>query len=59
MFSVKLKVLNVYLSDIFKHDWICEFKNSITASILFSLKKDDELQLCINYQELNAVIIKN
>ena len=27
--------------------------------ILFILKKDEELQLCVNYRELNQVIIKN
>ena len=29
------------------------------ASILFIFKKNKRLRLCVNYKELNAIIIKN
>ena len=29
------------------------------VSILFVFKKNEELRLCVNYKELNAIIIKN
>ena len=31
----------------------------VNVSILFMLKKDEGLHLCINYKNLNAIIIKN
>ena len=29
------------------------------VSILFVFKKNEKLRLCVNYRELNAIIIKN
>ena len=31
----------------------------VDVSILFVSKKDGELRLCVNYKNLNAIIIKN
>ena len=33
--------------------------SSVDTSILFVFKKDERLRLCINYKDLNAIIIKN
>jgi hypothetical protein len=39
--------------------WIKHFINSTDAFILFMLKKNDSLCLCINYQDLNKITVKN
>ena len=31
----------------------------VYASILFIFKKDERLRLCVNYKDLNVIIIKN
>ena len=35
------------------------FKSSADAPILFVLKKDENLHLCVDYKKLNFIIIKN
>ena len=59
MFKTKLKVLRAYLDKHFQNDFIRFFKSSIDVSILFIRKKNDNLRLCVNYKELNVMIIKN
>ena len=38
---------------------IREFFNFVETSMLFIFKKNGSLRLCINYRNLNVVIIKN
>jgi len=38
---------------------IREFINLVNASMLFVLKNDNSLKLCVNYCDLNVIIIKN
>ena len=59
MSPAKLKILNNYLNKDLAKDWIQEFKSLTEASILFALKKNSELHFCINYCDLNTLIIKN
>ena len=41
------------------NNFIKSFKLSARALILFIKKKDDTLRLCVNYKDLNLIIIKN
>ena len=45
----KLKMLWEYLNNVFAKEWIKHNLNSADTLILFILKKNDELKLCINY----------
>jgi len=55
----KLQILWSYLNNILVKNWIQHSVNSAEASILFILKKDDDLWLCVNYCELNKITVKN
>ena len=55
----ELKVLDIYFFKALERGWIHEFKGLIAVPILFTLKKNGELQLCIDYCGLNAIMIKN
>ena len=55
----KLQVLRNYLLKNLALNCIREFFNFAEASILFIFKKNDNLRLCVNYRNLNVVIIKN
>jgi len=55
----KLQVLQSYLNDVLVKSWIQHFISSAEASVLFTLKKDSSLQLCVNYCELNNITVKN
>jgi len=45
----ELKALDEYINKALANEWIREFKSSAGASILFALKKNSELQLCVDY----------
>ena len=59
MFPAELKALKTYINDSLSKEWIREFQSLAGASILFVLRKSDEFYLCVNYYELNVIIIKN
>ena len=59
MFETKLKILKVYLDKYFANKYIRLFKLFANVSILFMRKKNDNLRLCVNYKNLNIIIIKN
>ena len=59
LFAFEFQVFREYLNDVLTKKWIWHFINSTNASILFVSKKNDELRLCVNYRELNKVILKN
>ena len=59
LFSYELKVLHEYLDDALIKGWIQHSMSSVDSLILFILKKDESLQLCINYWNLNKKMIKN
>jgi hypothetical protein len=54
-----LKILKSYIEDNLIKDFIISNVFFSSALILFIKKKDDELRLCVDYKNLNVVIIKN
>ena len=59
LFVKELKVLQQYLDVNLKNDFIQPLWSSAEASVLFTLKSDRDLWLCVNYWELNTIIKKN
>ncbi len=57
--NIKLATLRQYLNDVLTKEWIKHFISSTDAFILFVLKKNDSLHLCMNYQDLNKITVKN
>ena len=55
----KLETLQTYLDKNLKKEFIREFQLSVEYLILFVLKKDEKLQLCVDYRGLNNIIVKN
>ena len=58
-FKKKLNILQKYLLKNLTLNKIRKFISLINASMLFVLKSDNNLKLCVNYYNLNAIIIKN
>ncbi len=59
LFVAKLKILKAYIDEYMKKEFIIEFVSFANAFIFFVKKFDDKLYLCVNYRELNEIIIKN
>ena len=59
LLSEKLEMLQMYLDENLKKEFIQEFQSFTEYLILFLLKKDRKLQLCVNYQRLNNMKVKN
>ena len=59
MSPAELKALNEYINEVLAKSWIRESQSSAGAFILFVLRKSGELCLCVNYHDLNTLIIKN
>ena len=59
LFEKKLKTLREYLNENLKKKFIWKSQSSTRYSILFVLKKDETLRLCVDYRKLNEIIIKN
>ncbi len=57
--NTELATLRQYLDDVLAKEWIKHFVSSTDASILFVLKKNDSLHLCMNYRDLNKITVKN
>ncbi len=57
--NTELMILRQYLDDVLVKRWIKHFVSSINASILFIFKKNDSFHLCMNYQDLNKITVKN
>ena len=56
---VELKTFKTYIEINLANNFIQPSKSSTFALILFVCKTDNSLRLCINYQELNNLTIKN
>ena len=52
-------MLQIYLDKNLKKEFIRESQSLTEYLILFILKKDKKLQLCVNYYKLNNIIVKN
>ena len=59
MFSAELKTLNNYFNNILVKKWIHKFQSFADALILFISQKSEKLHFCVDYYELNIIIIKN
>jgi hypothetical protein len=57
--TTKLKILKNYIDEYMKKNFIIEFVSFAKILILFIKKTNDKLRLCVNYKELNKIIIKN
>jgi len=58
-FKKKLDILQEYLLKNLALNRIRKFISFVNASMLFVLKSDNSLRLCVNYCDLNVIIIKN
>ena len=56
---VKLETLKTYIKTHFKTEFNQSSKSSAGAPILFNKKPDSSLWLCVNYQDLNNLTVKN
>ena len=55
----ELKILKEYIDTNLSNSFIAPLTLSAESPILFTKKKDSLLQLCVNYQGLNSITIKN
>ena len=55
----ELRVIKNYLASTLKKKWIRSSNSSTRALVLFVKKSNDSLRLCVNYRDLNEIIVKN
>ena len=55
----KLQKLKKYLKKNLQRDFIASSKTLFVSSILFAVKFDDQLRLCVNYRRLNQLTKRN
>jgi hypothetical protein len=55
----EFKTLKKYLDKYLQNEFIIFSKSTCAAFILFIKKKTNDLRLCVDYRELNAIIVKN
>jgi hypothetical protein len=55
----ELAILREYLDSSLEKGWICNSKSPARVPILFVLKSDGSLQLCIDYRGFNKIMVKN
>jgi hypothetical protein len=55
----ELKMLREYFDKHLQNEFITFSKSTCAALILFIKKKTNDLRLCVDYRELNAIIVKN
>ena len=55
----KLQKMKKYIAENFKKDFIKSSKAFNSVSILFTLKVNENLQFCVDYQRLNAITKHN
>jgi hypothetical protein len=57
--TTELKILKNYIDEYMKKNFIIKFVSFVEIFILFVKKTNDKFRLCVNYKELNEIIIKN
>ena len=58
LFITQFEIFRKYLNDNFKKKFIASFSSSTNAFIMFVQKKNENLRLCVNYINLNFMIVK-
>ncbi len=56
---VELEILKAYIENNMDNSFIKSSKSSTKALLLFDKKSDGNLRLCMDYQDLNNLTIKN
>jgi len=59
LLNTELMILRQYLNTVLAKEWIKHFISLTDTFILFILKKNDSLHLCMNYRDLNKIVVKN
>jgi len=59
LLNTELATLRQYLDNVLAKEWIKHFISLTDAFILFIFKKNDSFHLCVNYRDLNKIIVKN
>ncbi len=59
LFVIELEVFREYFDEFLIKEFIVSSFSSTKISILFAKKSRNDLKLCVNYKELNAITIKN
>ena len=59
LWPVELEILKTYIKTNQANGFIRPFNSSARAPILFDKKPDESLRLCVDYRDLNNLIIKN
>jgi hypothetical protein len=59
LFVAELIILKTYIDEYMKKRFIIKFVLFASVFILFVKKLNDKLRLCVNYRDLNEIIIKN
>ena len=59
MASMELKELKVQLQELLEKGFIRPSVSPWGAPVLFVKKKDSTLRLCVDYRQLNKMIVKN
>ncbi len=59
LLNIELVTLRQYLNNVLTKEGIKHSVNLADVLILFVLKKNDSLHLCMNYQDLNKITVKN
>ena len=59
LFQIELMKFRRYLNNTLIKRWIKFSISFASVLIFFVFKKDEKLRLCVNYKDLNAIIIKN
>ncbi len=57
--ATELKILKNYIDEYMKKNFIIEFVSFAKVFIFFVKKTNDKFRLCVDYRELNEIIIKN
>jgi hypothetical protein len=56
---IELELLKEYFDEFLTKEFIVFYSSFVDASILFVQKSKNDLRFCVNYEKLNAIIIKN
>ena len=56
---LELEVLHKYINDVLAKRFICLLKSPSKPLVLFTKKSDKRLHVCVDFQRLNAITMKN